>query len=315
MQKILKSGMTIGLSMMSVLIPDVKELIISIVEKLFDLDTVEINPIYCSGLVFLLFIICLITYIKYNDRDRIINIVGFGNNEYWERNNKNVETIDVRNWFNVKDKDKNKYLKKVLNDSDNCVYKYLASGLSYTAIAPIPLVSIIGRHFSKIKINNYYEYLNKSSNVKKLNNSIFFPRLKLEITNKDSSNEYALISVSTTANIKKHQIAQFGDCLHYNNYISNPHQNSIYSKKQLFNYCNKIIEQINEISALKEIKRIYIVFATQSPLPFEIGKQLNDRMAKEVIICHYQNDSCVPYEWGIALNGKNKEKYIDLKEV
>ena len=40
MQKILKSGMTIGLSMMSVLIPDVKELIISIVEKLFDLDTV-----------------------------------------------------------------------------------------------------------------------------------------------------------------------------------------------------------------------------------------------------------------------------------
>ena len=77
----------------------------------------------------------------------------------------------------------------------------------------------------------------------------------------------------------------------------------------------KIIEQINEISALKEIKRIYIVFATQSPLPFEIGKQLNDRMAKEVIICHYQNDSCVPYEWGIALNGKNKEKYIDLKEV
>ena len=102
---------------------------------------------------------------------------------------------------------------------------------------------------------------------------------------------------------------------HYNNYISNPHQNSIYSKKQLFNYCNKIIEQINEISALKEIKRIYIVFATQSPLPFEIGKQLNDRMAKEVIICHYQNDSCVPYEWGIALNGKNTEKYIDLKEV
>ena len=172
MQKLLKSGMTVGLSMMSVLIPDVKELIISIVEKLFDLDTVEINPIYCSGLGFLLFIICLITYIKYNDRDRIINIVGFGNNEYWERNNKNVETIDVRNWFNVKDKDKNKYLKKVLNDSDNCVYKYLASGLSYTAIAPIPLVSIIGRHFSKIKINNYYEYLNKSSNVKKLNNSI-----------------------------------------------------------------------------------------------------------------------------------------------
>jgi hypothetical protein len=59
MQKILKLGMTIGLSMMSVLIPDVKELIISIVDKLFDLDTVEINPIYCSGLGFLLFIICI----------------------------------------------------------------------------------------------------------------------------------------------------------------------------------------------------------------------------------------------------------------
>lgn len=315
MRKILKSGMTIGLAMVSVLIPDVKELIISIIEKIFDLEAVEINPIYCSGLGFLLFIICVITYIKYNDKERIINIVGFGNNEYWERNNKNVETIDVRNWFSVKDKNKAKYLKQILKDTDNIINKYLASGLSYTSIAPIPLVSVIGKHFSKIKINNYYEYQNKNSDVKKLNNSLFFPRLKLEIMNEDSANEYALISVSTTANIKNHQIVQFGNCLHYKNYIAHPHQNSICSKRQLSNYSNKIIEQISQISSMKEVKRIYVIFATQSPLPFEVGKQLNDRMSKEVVVCHYQSDSDIPYAWGIILCGKNEEQYIDLKEV
>lgn len=313
MKKILKLGMTVGLSMISTLIPDIKDLVVSLIKKIFNLPMIEINEIYCSTIGMILFIICLLSYFIYNDKERIINIVGFGNNEYWIRNNKNVETIDLRHWF--KEKNKNSYLKQILKKTDNLISKYLASGLSYTSIAPIPLITVIGTHFCKIRINNYYEYLNNNSNVKKLNNLIFFPRLKLKIMNKDSSAEHALISVSTTANINCHQLAQFGNCLHYNNSISNPHQNSIYSKKQLFNYSNKIIEQINEISSLKRIKRIYIVFATQSPLPFEVGKQLNERMAKEVVVCHYQTGEDIQYPWGIIINGKNKERYLDFKEV
>ena len=45
----------------------------------------------------------------------------------------------------------------------------------------------------------------------------------------------------------------------------------------------------------------------------EEDRALYERIAKEVIVCHYQNDSLRPYEWGIVLNGKNKEKYIDMK--
>ena len=181
-------------------------------------------------------------------------------------------------------------------------------------MAPIPLVSIIGKKFYKIKIEDYYEYIDSNSSVKKLNSCLFFPSLKLDILNKNSSCKYALISISTTVKIKEHQLVQFKKCLHYRFSISNPHQNSIYSRKQLSSYSNKIIEQINYISSLKDIKRIYIVFATQTSLPFEVSKQLNERMSKEVVVCHYQCDSIKPYQWGIILNGKNKEKYIDLKE-
>lgn len=95
--------------------------------------------------------ICLVSYINYNNKERIINIVGFGNNEYWEKNNKNVKTIDVRDWN--KKKDKNAFIKKKIKEIDGYINKYLASGLSYTSIAPIPIVVLFGTHFSKIKIN------------------------------------------------------------------------------------------------------------------------------------------------------------------
>jgi len=278
MKKALIAGMTTGISIMSIPIPSIKDLIISIFQKLFGIDTLNINPLFCIIFGALFFIICLIAYLKYDNKERIINIVGFGNNEYWERNNRNVETFDLRNWNKISDK--SKFLKQKLKDIDKCINKYLASGISYTSIAPIPLVAIVGTHFSKIKINNYYEYVNKNSEVKRLNESCVFPRLKLNIINKNSINDYALITIGTTAEIKEHQISQFNKCLHYDNKISKPKQNSIYSKKQLFNYSNKIIEQINKISSIKNIKKIYLVFATQSSLPFEVGKQLNERMAK-----------------------------------
>ena len=311
MKKILKFGMTTGISIMAIPVPGIKDVIISILQKLFNLDSVSVNSIHCFIFGLLLFLICMVTYKKYDSKDRIINIVGFGNNEYWEKNNKNVETIDIRDWN--KEKNKNRFIKQKLKSIDSSINKYLASGLSYTSMAPIPYVALFGTHFSKIKINNYYEYENGSSRMKKLNDSIFFPKLKLDITNEHSDKNYALISVSTTANINSHQISQFDNCLHYENKISKPHQNSIFSKRQLFNYSNKIIEQINQISSIEKIQIIYIVFATQSPLPFEVGKQLNERMSKEVIVCHYQNDLTNPYKWGIAINGKNKEKYIELE--
>ncbi|MGN1379245.1 MAG: hypothetical protein ACI4XR_02480 [Bacilli bacterium] len=168
-----------------------------------------------------------------------------------EKNNKNVKTIDVRDWN--KEKDKNIYIKKKIKEIDDCINKYLVSGFSYTSIAPIPIVALFGTYFLKIKINEYYEYENKSSKVKKLNNNLFFLKLRLEVINKNSNDNYALISVSTTANITEHQCYQFGDCLHYKNRILKPHQNAIYSKKQLFNYSNKIIEQLNKISSNEKI--------------------------------------------------------------
>ena len=87
-----------GIAIMAIPVPGIKDTIISILQKIFDIDNVTVQPIYCFIFGLTLFMICLVSYINYNNKERIINIVGFGNNEYWEKNNKNVKTIDVRDW-------------------------------------------------------------------------------------------------------------------------------------------------------------------------------------------------------------------------
>lgn len=312
MKAVLISGMSGGVFLISSAVPGIKDVLIEITKKYLGIEMPSLNPVASVILGIIIIIVCYYFYKKEDDKTRIINVFGFGNNEYWETNNKNIETIDVSKLGEMKNK--NNYVKKKIDETKGIIKKYLASGLSYTGIAPIPVVALIGTCFYKIKIKNYYEYVNKDSIVVKLNNNIKYPKLELTIRNRDSKKNYALITVSTTASIQEYQISQFGNCLHYEYKIKNPKQNSIFSIKQLSNYSNIINEQINKISSINNINRIYIIFASQSSLAFEVGKQINDRMVIEVVVCHYQNGASPAYQWGIAISGKNKNKYIDLKE-
>ncbi|MGN1311951.1 MAG: SAVED domain-containing protein [Bacilli bacterium] len=312
MKAVLISGMSAGVLLITSAVPGIRDIIFEIMKKYLGIEIPSLNPMVSIILGIIIIIGCYYLYKKEDEKIRIVNVFGFGNNEYWETNNKNVETIDVTKWAGIANK--NNYIKKKIDETKNIIKKYLASGLSYTGIAPIPIVALIGTCFYKIKIKDYYEYVNKDSVAIKLNNNLKYSKLKLEVKNKESKKNYALITVSTTANIREHQISQFDNCLHYEYKIKNPKQNSIFSKKQLSNYSNIINEQINIISSMNNIKRIYIIFASQSSLAFEVGKQINDRMAIEVVVCHYQNGVSPAYGWGIAISGKNKNKYISLKE-
>lgn len=307
-------GMATGIGLMSQIIPDFNSLTIAIIEKILKIESSFISPELSLIIGFLLFIVCLGAYIyeyKYmKSKTRIINIWGFENNEYWENNNTNVISINVCDF--EKNNNKNNYINKKIREVKQDITKYIATGFSFSSIAPIPLISIIGRQFSKIKMIEYYEYINSSSTMSTLNNKFFFPKLKLNKCNNNSIKDYGLITVSTTVDIKSHQLKQFKGGLQYKNYIISPKENSIFSKKQLFNYCHKIIEQINEMSSNEEIKRIYLIFASQSSLPFEVSKQINDRISKEIVVCHYDSKSDKPYKWGIIITGKNAGKYIEL---
>lgn len=307
-------GMVTGIGIAGLVIPDLKSIAITLFGNVINIENPSISPIWYLLIGSFLSISCLLAYI-YADKNmysknRIINIWGLGNNEYWENNNTNVICINVCDF--EKSNSKDSFINKKVSEVKKDISKYIASGFSFSSMAPIPLVSIIGKQFSKIKINDYYEYINNKSTMMTLNNQIIFPKLKLTKCNVNSIKDYGLVTIGTTVEIQPHQLKQFNECLQYNNYIANPKENAIISKKQLFNYCHKIIKEIYEISAKEKIKRIYLVFSSQSSLPFEIAKQINERIAKEVVVCHYDANSDKPYKWGIIITGKNAGKYIEL---
>ena len=74
MKKILKSGMMTGIAIMAIPVPGIKDTIISILQKIFDIDNVTVQPIYCFIFGLTLFMICLVSYINYNNKERWIYV-------------------------------------------------------------------------------------------------------------------------------------------------------------------------------------------------------------------------------------------------
>ena len=87
MKKVLISGMGLGISLMSAPIPGIKDVCILLTIKIFNLKNPDVSPYFCCILGLIIFIICFKEYKNYRKNDHIINIVGFGNNGYWEKNN------------------------------------------------------------------------------------------------------------------------------------------------------------------------------------------------------------------------------------
>ena len=58
MKKILKSGMMTGLTIMAIPVPGIKDTVISIFQKIFDIDNVTVQPKYCFIFGLILFMIC-----------------------------------------------------------------------------------------------------------------------------------------------------------------------------------------------------------------------------------------------------------------
>ncbi len=314
MKKVAVSMITLGLAFVGMLVFDLKEALILILLKAF-----EINPPLLNNDWFYLILgsiligLGIILYFYDNEKDIIMEIIGLDKGELFGKIKKQINTIDIKDnikKLNIKNADK--FIKSIDSQiEEGIIKKFCNSGISYYGVAPIPIIAFIGTLFSKVNIVNYYEYQNYNNSVYKLNNSIFYRRLKTEISSNSKASN-AVITVELTANIEDDCLEQFNECELIRNQVCNAKDNKLRSKLQLNNYSEKICNEVYELSKHKNIKTIYILFACQSSLAFDVCKKINQRRVKEIISCHYVASSTPKYRWGIIIGGPNIGKYIEF---
>lgn len=226
---------------------------------------------------------------KFQFKEHEIDIIGFSYHNLSKENGKLIKSYTKRK------------VTSFIEQSNN--YKR-----AYTGIAPIPIVALIGSYMRRKQIDYYIEYNKNKDKYIYLNNKNKFPELKLTISNKESNSNDVLLLIGTTAKITDNQYKYFSHLKRYNLEIDEPKNNSIYSKKQLFNYRDKVINTIENISdENNNLNSIHLLCATQSCLALEIGKMIDSTRHPPIIIYQYTAEKNSKYSWGITLNSVNKE--------
>ncbi|WP_242297558.1 SAVED domain-containing protein [Bacillus cereus group sp. BfR-BA-01382] len=183
----------------------------------------------------------------------------------------------------------------------------------YTGIAPIPFILYAGKLFNGHKINHFYERNKLKQDYYKLaNKKKNFEELTLQ-TNLQAlssiSATEAILKVSLTFDISTHDTSQFGSNVPVVDLkVDETKENIIQGKDQLEEYVKVVYETIRKINQSNpSIQRVHLLIASQSCLPFELGKLLDDTSMPEVISYHFVNPR---YKWGIILNKHNKGTFV-----
>lgn len=237
----------------------------------------------------------------YSYTEREINFIYLYNNLFKKRHNKEI-------------------LKCILNQiEDNTKsFKSETNGLKkgYTGIAPIPFIIYAGTFLNRTNIDKYLEFNKKTSKYYELSNKkVKYPKLinEYKLEDLDKKNNGITLVVSITQQITEEDLSQFKNTNIVKLGIRDKKDNAIYSKKQLEEYTNNVIDTIIKLeNSGINIKKINLILASQSCLAIEIGKRCaDDTRLPEVISYQYERqENNNRYPWGIVINGKNKGNFI-----
>ncbi|OMD37538.1 SAVED domain-containing protein [Paenibacillus odorifer] len=185
----------------------------------------------------------------------------------------------------------------------------------YTGIAHIPFITITGTFLKRTSIHKYFEFdkketeefytLKKGRKYPPLKNNTPYSQIDINATD-------IILTVSTTTPILDEHLIQFGNMNIIRLSVDLPKDNTIIYWNQLLDYKNKVIEVLNEIGLkFSRVKRIHLLCSTQSCLPFEIGKNVEDYRNIKVISYHFDVQEDKKYPWGIVINGTDKGEFIE----
>lgn len=187
----------------------------------------------------------------------------------------------------------------------------------FTAMASIPLTCLSGTYFSSNEVHIYLEYNRYNNEFNKLEKRKFTTSSYPEINIKNPSEskvefEEVVISISTTAEINKKDLAQFIGIPIIEIKMESTKDNSITTYSQLTKYALKISKEIERVKQQNGVSTIHLVMATQSCLVLEIGRHIamNRNRIPTVIVYHYNATNKIRYPFGIIVTEKNKGMLI-----
>lgn len=184
----------------------------------------------------------------------------------------------------------------------------------YTGIAPIPFVALAGSFIARETIHEYFEFDKKETQkFYRLSQKGRYDPLKVvtDMNAIDKDAEDVVIAVSVTAKITDADLAQFQGRNVIKLTIDKPDDNAIRCRSQLIAYKNEIISMVESIGKdMPNLKRIHLVCSCQSCLALELGKEIDDRRAHQVIFYFFDIQKKPRYPWGIVINGDQKGSYV-----
>lgn len=201
------------------------------------------------------------------------------------------------------------------------IYESSESKRGFTGMASIPLICLAGTYFASNEVDVYFEYDRYNKEYNKLESRICskpsYPKIKVNKSYASKSEfEEVVISVSTTAEINKKDLVQFGEIPVIEIKVNSAKDNTISTYNQLMKYALEISEEIERVKQQNRVNIIHLVMATQSCLVLEIGRHIamNRNRIPTVIVYHYNAANEIRYPFGIIVTEKNKGKLITSKE-
>lgn len=280
----------------------------------------------CTGIFFVVIGVLFVLYTK--KRLFILNINGYSETKV-EDHYKSLKLsqfsfkekeIDIINDIKVKmtNDEADRIIKRITRKVDSFKEESKDNKRAYTGIAQIPFIVYAGTLLRKVNFDRFFEFdkmqthtyreLSDKCEYEKLENNTDFSKFDKEITD-------ILVAISTTKQITNEKLSHFKSNNIVQLALKEPKDNAIQSKQQLVDYKNKIIDVLNDLQVrFPKLEKFHLFISSQSCLPFEIGKVIEDYRNAETIVYHFDMQSEEKYPWGIVINGKNKGKFVDRRK-
>lgn len=178
----------------------------------------------------------------------------------------------------------------------------------FTGMAPIPYTILAGYYLSSGKVRRYFEYKRSSSGYYELSKGKRFDKYQeLNITFANEIKSDALdvvVALSITRKIQSNDLKQFPEKDIIVIELPNPKDNVIDSNKQLDEYVNTVVNQIENLKQLcSALQTVHFVASIPSCVSVELGKKfaLNANRLPRIISYHFVNTAIPKYPFGIIV--------------
>lgn len=314
---LITSGITLILSAF----PGTKESFMSFVGVMFEKEVIydaDYVAIICG---FLLIIIGGLYRHNIKDRIHILNMFGIPVQKEIsdEQNIKELKLADFKvkeliiDFVDIFKIDMNEYTNQLIVEKikKNCTaFVNRSKGFTscFTGMAPIPYSILAGHYLSPAKTRRYFEYRRSSSCYYELNKGKRYDKyekLNILFPNEIKSDAREVVVVlSITRKVQFGDLSQFGEKDIIKIELPNPLDNVIQSVKQLDEYVDTVVNQIENLKQqYSDLHIVHFVASIPSCVSVELGKKfaLNAHRLPKIISYHFVNTATPKYPFGIVV--------------